>query len=69
MTEPSIPEASRAAHDGAVARGEPNYVDPETGFLVFTAAYLIERGHCCASGCRHCPYDEEARRAAARPGS
>jgi hypothetical protein len=24
--------------------------------LVFTAAYLLRRGPCCASGCRHCPY-------------
>jgi hypothetical protein len=24
--------------------------------LVFTAAYLLKRGYCCGSGCRHCPY-------------
>jgi hypothetical protein len=24
--------------------------------LVFTAAYLLKRGSCCGSGCRHCPY-------------
>jgi len=23
---------------------------------VFTAAFLAERGTCCESGCRHCPY-------------
>ena len=38
------------------------------GGLVFTAAYLLRRGHCCGSGCRHCPYDyanvPEPRRAA-----
>ncbi|HUD69462.1 MAG TPA: DUF5522 domain-containing protein [Acidimicrobiales bacterium] len=65
----AVSAAVRAAHDAAVARDSPHYVDPETGFSVFTAAYLFARGRCCGSGCRHCPYDEEARRAAGRPGS
>ena len=25
-------------------------------YMVFTAEYLLKRGHCCQSGCRHCPY-------------
>jgi hypothetical protein len=25
--------------------------------IVFTPQYHIERGHCCGSGCRHCPYE------------
>jgi hypothetical protein len=29
----------------------------ESGLLVYTAAYHLKRGHCCGSGCRHCPYD------------
>lgn len=28
----------------------------ENGLYVFTADYLLERGYCCQSGCRHCPY-------------
>ncbi len=28
----------------------------EQGMMVFTAAYLLRRGYCCKSGCRHCPY-------------
>ncbi|MGB8770876.1 MAG: DUF5522 domain-containing protein [Candidatus Korobacteraceae bacterium] len=28
----------------------------ENGFMVFTAIYLRQRGYCCESGCRHCPY-------------
>jgi hypothetical protein len=28
----------------------------ENGFLVFTERYLRNRGFCCRSGCRHCPY-------------
>ncbi len=28
----------------------------EGPYMVFTAKYLKERGYCCESGCRHCPY-------------
>ena len=28
-------------------------------YLVFTAQYHRERGSCCNSGCRHCPYREQ----------
>ena len=28
----------------------------ENGFMVFTSEYLLKRGFCCESGCRHCPY-------------
>ncbi len=28
----------------------------ENGLIVFTAHYLRNRGYCCESGCRHCPY-------------
>lgn len=28
----------------------------EGGFMVFTETFLRERGYCCESGCRHCPY-------------
>jgi len=28
----------------------------ENGFVVFTEQYLRNRGYCCESGCRHCPY-------------
>jgi hypothetical protein len=28
----------------------------ENGLTVFTAQYLRDRGYCCTSGCRHCPY-------------
>jgi hypothetical protein len=29
----------------------------QNGLLVFTAAYLKERGYCCGNGCLNCPYD------------
>ncbi len=28
----------------------------ENGLTVFTEKYHLERGFCCKSGCRHCPY-------------
>ena len=35
--------------------GRDYYLD-EKGLIVFTEAYLKERGYCCKSKCRHCPY-------------
>ena len=46
-----------AAHETAVARAEPTYRDPTTGFSVLTVATLLSRGVCCAKGCRHCPFE------------
>lgn len=28
----------------------------ENGLMVFTEHFHLKRGHCCGSGCRHCPY-------------
>jgi len=39
--------------------GEDYYIN-EKGLYVFTAKYLRERGYCCGSGCKHCPYPREA---------
>ena len=33
-----------------------SYIDPRTGYRVFTALALEKRGDCCGCGCRHCPY-------------
>ncbi len=35
---------------------EDFYVDPASGYRVFTEAYHLRRGRCCESGCRHCPF-------------
>ena len=37
-----------------LAEGEDYYF--EGALVVFTEAFLLRRGHCCESGCRHCPY-------------
>ena len=33
-----------------------DYIINADGNLVFTASYLLKRGHCCQSGCLNCPY-------------
>lgn len=49
-------EAIVTAHRRAVATATDGYLDPATGYRVFTARFLIDRGSCCETGCRHCPY-------------
>ena len=41
---------------GGIAEG----LAAEGAAIVFTARYLLRRGYCCESGCRHCPYTESA---------
>lgn len=48
----------QAAHDDADAAGADGYLDPATGLFVMTRGYLLRRGTCCGSGCRHCPFDQ-----------
>ena len=62
--DPARPDyqAILAAHGHALDSGEDGYLDPATGLWCFTAAYLWDRGTCCDSGCRHCPYLHQASR-------
>jgi Family of unknown function (DUF5522) len=53
--DPAYPQIVRV-HADALAAGADTYIDPGTGYTVLTAGYLARRGHCCESGCRHCPY-------------
>jgi len=41
----------------------------ENGMMVFTAQYLRDRGYCCTSGCRHCPYGFERETALEPPSN
>ena len=43
-------------HQQACDQGLTTYEDPATGYSVFTALAHRQRGWCCGSGCRHCPY-------------
>lgn len=45
-----------AAHERAVLEGQPFYRDPSTGLMVLTVDVHLQRGACCDSHCRHCPY-------------
>ncbi|XP_044288189.1 uncharacterized protein C1orf53 homolog [Varanus komodoensis] len=45
-------------HEDACAAGKHHYVDPDTGYLVFTEVAHLQRKHCCGSSCRHCPYGQ-----------
>lgn len=38
----------------------------EDGLYVFTGVYLLKRGYCCGSKCRHCPYPKEIQAEAIR---
>lgn len=40
----------------SLVEGEDYYC--EGAAIVFTARYLLRRGYCCESGCRHCPYPQ-----------
>lgn len=42
-------------HRIALQQGRNQYVDPSTGFTVFTSAFLKQR-RCCGFTCRHCPH-------------
>ncbi len=54
-------------HAAACTRQAASYVDPATGLMVLTGHYLEQKGYCCGSGCRHCPYPPEVQEAAGRP--
>jgi ABC-type Fe3+-hydroxamate transport system substrate-binding protein/diphthamide synthase (EF-2-diphthine--ammonia ligase) len=43
-------------HRIACEDGHLTYIDPATGYTVFTEVAHKKRGKCCGSGCRHCPY-------------
>ena len=38
----------------SLIEGEDYYL--EGSMMVFTERFLLRRGFCCESGCRHCPY-------------
>ena len=44
-----------------VGATEANFYKTPEGFIVFTEAYHLKRGHCCQSGCKHCPYGFDKR--------
>jgi hypothetical protein len=53
------PAANTSANTSPLIEGEDYYC--EGAAMVFTAQFLLRRGYCCESGCRHCPYPKGAR--------
>lgn len=44
-------------HNLACINQEDTYIDPSTGFKVFTSHYLKKKKKCCGNKCRHCPWN------------
>jgi hypothetical protein len=38
---------------------DADYYLNEEGLVTFTEKYHRQRGYCCGSGCRHCPFGYE----------
>jgi hypothetical protein len=58
--EPTQPTATHnSATISPLIEGEDYY--SEGAAMVFTAQFLLGRGYCCDSGCRHCPYPKVKR--------
>ena len=43
-------------HRTACLDRQSTYIDPATGYHVFTEYGHLQRGKCCGNKCRHCPY-------------
>uniref|UniRef100_A0A8C7Y976 Chromosome 1 open reading frame 53 n=1 Tax=Oryzias sinensis TaxID=183150 RepID=A0A8C7Y976_9TELE len=57
--EPSEEErAIHALHREACEAKQQMYLDPSSGFNVLTEYAHLQRGTCCGSACRHCPYGQ-----------
>ena len=53
-TDDSDDAASSSRQEPELQEGLDYYI--EHGLFVFTGEFLLKRGYCCESGCRHCPY-------------
>ncbi|XP_062279863.1 uncharacterized protein C1orf53 homolog [Scomber scombrus] len=50
--------AIHRSHREACEAKKQMYVDPSSGYKVFTEYAHLQRGKCCGSACRHCPYGQ-----------
>jgi hypothetical protein len=51
---PEKPSRTNNPNPAPLREGIDYYI--ENGRYVFTEHFLRQRGYCCQSGCRHCPY-------------
>ena len=54
---PPLPSDIEEIHRTACQQQQRSYKDPSTGFSVFTELAHLDRGKCCGSRCRHCPFE------------
>jgi uncharacterized protein DUF5522 len=54
MTDPEKQEEKENPAEEKFVEGRDYYF--ENGLFVLTEYFLLRRGYCCESGCRHCPY-------------
>lgn len=52
--EPIADKEDDANAPDSLLEGDDFYF--EGAMMVFTERFLLRRGYCCESGCRHCPY-------------
>jgi hypothetical protein len=74
LPDAGLPDSLAVPDPGRLDPARPDYqailaahrraLDPATGWWSFTAGLLWDRGTCCDSGCRHCPYVNQAARRA-----
>jgi hypothetical protein len=50
------PDFRNSMSDGKTPLEPEDFYYSEEGYIVFTEKYHLKRGHCCQSGCKHCPY-------------
>lgn len=53
----NFPDTTDDLHRLACKAKRNFYIDSATGYKVMTEYYLLKRGYCCSSGCKHCPYE------------
>eukprot|EP00532_Pseudo-nitzschia_australis_P014214 CAMPEP_0168278812 /NCGR_PEP_ID=MMETSP0141_2-20121125/20108_1 /TAXON_ID=44445 /ORGANISM="Pseudo-nitzschia australis, Strain 10249 10 AB" /LENGTH=52 /DNA_ID=CAMNT_0008221645 /DNA_START=39 /DNA_END=193 /DNA_ORIENTATION=+ len=51
MTSEAVPDIEdfRSKHDEAIRNAEGTYIDPSTGFVVFSELTHLKRGKCCGN--------------------
>ena len=57
MTLSEIRADIEEIHEQACKEKQDGYIDPDTGYWVFSRFYHEKRGKCCGNVCRHCPYE------------
>lgn len=55
-TKDNFTQDIEEAHQAAINNECNTYLDPKTGYTVFTELAHLKRGICCGNACRHCPY-------------